>query len=96
MTQSLIPQEYIESKILLIRGKKVMLDRDLAMLYEVTTGNLNKAVKRNIERFPEDFMFQLNKDETESLRFQFGSLKQGAHFRYQPICIYPRRGCDAF
>lgn len=52
-----------------------MLDRDLAVLYGLTTGNLNKAVKRNIERFPEDFMFRLNKHEAESLRFQFGSLK---------------------
>lgn len=80
----LIPQETIERKILLLRGKKVMLDRDLAGLYEVTTGNLNKAVKRNIERFPDDFMFQLTKNETDSLRFQFGSLKRGQHAKYLP------------
>lgn len=81
---TLIPQEYVESKILLIRGKKVMLDRDLASLYGITTGNLNKAVRRNIERFPEDFMFQLSKDEYNSLRFQFGILKKGQHSKYLP------------
>jgi ORF6N domain len=53
----LIPQETIEGKILLIRGHKVMLDKDLAKLYSVTTSNLNKAVSRNIDRFPDDFMF---------------------------------------
>ncbi|MFH1553034.1 MAG: ORF6N domain-containing protein [Candidatus Omnitrophota bacterium] len=62
-TTDLIPNETIESKILLIRGKKVMLDRDLAKLYKVPTGRLNEQVKRNIERFPEDFMFQLTKKE---------------------------------
>ena len=54
---SVIPQEVIENKILLLRGKRVMLDKDLAILYGVTTGNLNKAVQRNIDRFPDDFMF---------------------------------------
>jgi hypothetical protein len=57
--KALIPVEIIEKKILLIRGEKVMLDADLAELYEVETFNLNKAVKRNIDRFPQDFMFQL-------------------------------------
>ncbi len=73
--KALIPVEMIEKKILLIRGHKVMLDSDLAMLYEVETFNLNKAVKRNIDRFPEDFMFQLTKEEAGSLRFQFGISK---------------------
>ena len=86
-TTSLIPQEVIEKEIFLIRGKKVMLDRDLAGLYGVTTGNLNKAVKRNVERFPEDFMFQLNKEEGDSLRFQFGSLKRGQHPKYLPYAF---------
>ena len=54
---AIIQAERIESIILLIRGQKVILDRDLAQLYGVTTGNLNKAVKRNIDRFPDDFMF---------------------------------------
>ncbi len=66
-----VPQELIASKIFLIRGKKVMLDRDLAELYEVPTKSLKLAVRRNIGRFPEDFMFQLTKEEFESLRFQF-------------------------
>ena len=87
----LIPQEAITNKILLLRGKKAMLDRDLARLYGVTTGNLNKAVKRNIERFPEDFMFQLTKDEEESLRFQFGSLKRGQHAKYLS-CVFTEQG----
>jgi hypothetical protein len=68
----LIPDEIISNKIFLIREVKVMLDKDLAELYGVTTGNLNKAVKRNIKRFPEDFMFQLNPEEFEILKFQFG------------------------
>lgn len=72
MSKDLIPQEIIENKILLIRGRKVMLDKDLAMLYGVETFNLNKAVKRNIDRFPEDFMFQLNNEEFKNLIFHFG------------------------
>jgi hypothetical protein len=67
-----IPQQLIESKILIIRGKKVMLDRDLAALYGVETFNLNKAVKRNVDRFPEDFMFQLTNEEFKNLIFHFG------------------------
>lgn len=71
----------IQSKIYEIRGQRVMLDRDLAELYQVTTGNLNKAVKRNIRRFPPDFMFQLTKDEFNKLRsdliFQNGTSNWG-------------------
>ncbi len=67
-----ISDESVISKIYLIRGKKVMLDKDLAYMYKVTTGNLNKAVKRNLKRFPEDFMFQLTKTEMENLIFQIG------------------------
>lgn len=63
----LVPLERIEAKILLIRGKKVMLDRDLAMLYGVTTASLNQAVKRNQGRFPEDFMFKLSLTELKNL-----------------------------
>ena len=63
----------IQTKIYEIRGQKVMLDSDLAALYEVETKNLNKAVKRNFERFPSDFMFQLSKAEWDNLRFQFGT-----------------------
>src|SRR6266849_2717774 len=61
---------HIEQKIYLIRGHKVMLDSDLAELYRVTTGNLNLAVRRNPKRFPEDFMFQLSREETQSLLLQ--------------------------
>jgi hypothetical protein len=71
-----IPAEIIQNKIYLIRGHKVMLDHDLAELYGVITKNLNKAVKRNIDRFPEDFMFQLTKEEMDSLRFQIGTSKK--------------------
>ena len=73
----LVRPEQIEQAILLIRGQRVMLDRDLAGLYGVTTGNLSKAVHRNADRFPADFMFQLTADEAEALRFHFGSLKRG-------------------
>jgi len=81
---SLIQPEQIEQVILRIRGQRVLLDRDLAALYGVTTGNLNKAVQRNAERFPPDFMFQLTADEAKALRFHFGSLKRGLHFKYLP------------
>ena len=67
----LIPQKTIESKILLIRGKKVMLDRDLAVLYDVETKYLKRQVRRNIGRFPDDFMFQLTDEEFENWRCQF-------------------------
>jgi hypothetical protein len=64
--------EVIATKILLIRGKRVMLDKDLAKLYEVDTGQLTRQVRRNIDRFPEDFMFQLTKQELRDLICQFG------------------------
>ena len=73
----LIPSERIEKSILLIRGHKVMLDRDLAALYGVSTSNLNKAVSRNVDRFPEDFMFRLNKEDFENLKFHFGTSSWG-------------------
>ena len=73
----IIPGERIEKAIYLIRGEKVMLDRDLASLYEVETGALNRAVKRNLQRFPQDFMFQLTTDESEFLRCQIGISKKG-------------------
>jgi phage regulator Rha-like protein len=84
----IVPQELIESKILFVRGKKVMVDRDLALLYEVETKMLNRAVRRNIERFPEDFMFQLSREEyAELLRCQFGTLKRGQHSKYLPYAF---------
>ena len=65
--------ENIKNLIYTIRGKQVMLDSDVARLYQYETKNINKAMKRNIERFPEDFCFQLTKKEIENLRFQFGT-----------------------
>jgi len=82
-----IPDERIEKTIVLIRGQKVIIDADLAELYGVTTGNLNKAVKRNIDRFPNDFMFQLTPEEYKSLRFRFGILKKGRHSKYLPYAF---------
>ena len=78
--------QVIQSKIYEIRGQKVMLDRDLAELYQVTTSNLNKAVKRNLKRFPPDFMFQLTEEEWQALRFQNGIIKKGRgeHTKYLP------------
>ena len=75
--ESLIPEEKIQSKIYLIRDQKVMLDKDLAILYGVSTRDLNKAVHRNILRFPDDFMFQLSKEEFADLMFQFGTSSWG-------------------
>ena len=66
-TSNIVPQEVIENKILFLRGKKVMLDKDLARLYKVETRALNQAVKRNLKRFPKDFMFQLTEEEVNAL-----------------------------
>jgi len=82
----LIPQEAIQSKILVLRGKKVMLDRDLAILYEVPTRRLNEQVKRNIKRFPEEFMFQLTNEEFKSLRSQIATSNRGGR-RYPPFAF---------
>jgi hypothetical protein len=86
----LIAPPQVEQAILLIRGQRVMLDRDLAAMYGVTTSNLNKAVRRNLNRFPPDFMFQLTEDEAEASRFQIGILKRGLNIKYLP---YRRRSC---
>jgi hypothetical protein len=94
--RSLIPIERIEQSILLIRGHKVMLDRDLAYLYGVTTKVLNQAVKRHQDRFPEDFMFQLTMEEARiwwtevrggGLRSQIVTLKRGQHIKYRPYAF---------
>ena len=74
---TLVSTQSIEAAIYLIRGEKVMLDRDLAFLYGVETKLLNRAVKRNLQRFPPDFMFQLTPDEAEVLRCQIGTSKKG-------------------
>lgn len=81
----IIPEEVVMNQIYYIRDQKVMLDRDLAELYGVETKVLNQAVRRNIDRFPEDFMFELSLKEYESLRSQFVTLKtRGAHSKYLP------------
>jgi hypothetical protein len=88
----IVPEEIIENRIYSLRGKKVMLDRDLATLYGVTTSNLNKAVKRNLKRFPEDFMFKLTDEEALSLsRFQIGILKRGQNIKYLPY-VFTEQG----
>lgn len=88
MELALIPIEHIENRIHLIRGRKVMIDRDLAELYGVGTKVLNQAVRRNSERFPEDFMFVLNQDELKSLRSQFVTSYVGrGGDRYLPIAF---------
>lgn len=73
---SLVPAERIDQLIIIVREQKVILDRDLAALYEVSTGNLNKAVTRNIDRFPADFMIQLTAGELRSLIIHFGTSSQ--------------------
>jgi len=86
------PSEIIENKIFLIRRKRVMFDRDLAILYGVETRTLNQAVKRNIDRFPEDFMFQLTKIEMENFsRSQFVTLKRGGNIKYNPY-VFTEQG----
>ncbi len=79
-----VSDEMIFEKIYIIRGQKVMLDKDLAEMYDVPTFRLNEAVKRNKGRFPDDFMFQLTKEEYNSLRSQFAILKKGKHSKYLP------------
>ena len=83
----LIPVERIEKAILLIRGQNVMLDQNLAQLYEVTTKRLNQQVHRNLARFPEDFMFQLTAEEAEASRLQFATLKRGHNIKYLPYAF---------
>ncbi len=85
----------IQNRIYEIRGERVMLDRDLANLYEVETKSLNLAVKRNIKRFPPDFMFQLTKEEFDSLRFQFETLKNDELSRSQSVILKTGRGQHA-
>jgi hypothetical protein len=81
-----VPQVFIVNKILLLRDKRVMLDSDLAELYDVPTKRMNEAVKRNIERFPDDFLFQLTKEEVEILRSQIATSSWGGK-RYLPYAF---------
>lgn len=86
MKPELVPIERIENHILLVRGQKVLLDTDLAALYGVRTKRFNEQVRRNRERFPVDFMFQLSTEEWNSLRTQIATLKagRGQHRKYLP------------
>ena len=85
MSKEIVPFERIAKSIRWIRGHKVLLDSDLALLYGVATKVLNQAVKRNRERFPDDFMFQLNADETGFLRSQFRTLEKGRRTNWSQI-----------
>ena len=91
MTTSLISSEKIESKILLIRGKKVMIDSDLAKLYGVKTKVLNQSVRRNIKRFPEDFMFQLTQEEKEEVVTICDHLDK-LRFSHVLSCVFTEQG----
>ncbi len=87
MKKTEIPLTEIQRLIHIIRNERIMLDWDIAKLYGVETSQLKRAVRRNIERFPEDFMFELNKEEYDSLRHQFGILKRGEHSKYLPYAF---------
>lgn len=88
-TPSLLPLETITHRILILRGQKVLLDTDLAALYDVPTKRFNEQVRRNLERFPADFMFQLTEEEWAALRSQFATLKtgRGQHRKYMPYAF---------
>jgi hypothetical protein len=87
MTKDIIPIQHVAQAIRFVREERVLLDFDLARLYGVTTGNLNKAVRRNRDRFPGDFMFQLSAEETKSLIFQFGISKGRGGRRHFPYAF---------
>ena len=95
MKDPMVLERAIETKIFMTRGHKIMLDKHLAELYRVSTKRLNEQVKRNIRRFPNDFMFQLNLEEAYSLRSQFATLKnmkgdfskRGKHIKYLPYAF---------
>jgi hypothetical protein len=84
--KALVSTEVIVTRILFLRGEKVLLDRDLAELYGVETKQLKRAVRRNIKRFPEDFMFELNKEEWENLKCHFDTSSWGGT-RYAPMAF---------
>lgn len=86
-----VPDEIIMNQIYYVRGHKVMLDFDLAELYRVETKQLKRQVRRNIDRFPDDFMFELSQEEYSSLRSQIGTLKRGEHAKYPPM-VFTEQG----
>jgi len=85
MNNLLATTDFITTKILLLRGEKVLLDVDLSMLYGVETKYLKRQVRRNMARFPVDFMFELSQQEYEILRSQFGTLKRGEHAKVHQV-----------
>ncbi len=89
MAAAAMPLERIENRILLVRGQKVLLDADLAALYGVATKRFNEQVRRNRERFPDDFMFRLSREEWDSLRSQIATFKtgRGQHRKYLPYAF---------
>jgi hypothetical protein len=89
---SLIPVPEIQQRIHVVRGKRVMLDADLARFYGVGTRDLNKAVARNIDRFPDDFSFVLTKEESANLMFQLGTSKPGRGGRRKPARVFTEQG----
>jgi len=91
-SELLVPEELIERRIYVIRGRKVMVDADLANLYRVATKALNQAVKRNAERFPDDFMFQLASDEAELLRSQTVTSNEGSGGRRYLPFVFTEHG----
>lgn len=91
LKKTVIPEEVVINKIYLIRDQKVMLDSDLADLYAVETKQLKRQVKRNIERSPDDFMFELTSEEYHILRSQIGTLKRGEHSKYPPM-VFSEQG----
>ena len=92
LAKRVLPLQPVESLIHVIRGQKVMVDGDLAELYGVETGHLNRAVKRNPSRFPKDLMFQLTREEADSLRCQFGSSKKGRGGRRYAPYVFTEHG----
>ena len=99
LDETIYDTDKIKNLIYNIRGKQVMLDSDVAMLYHYETKNINKSMKRNIERFPEDFCFRLTENEINSLRFQTGTLNKngrGQRSKYLPYGLYSARHYNAF
>lgn len=90
-TEIILLETDVHNQIYNIRGTNIMLDRDLAELYAVDTKQLKRQVRRNIDRFPEDFMFELTNGEYRILRSQFGTLKQGEHSKYSPM-VFTEQG----
>jgi len=84
---AIVPVERIERRIFMIRNQKVMLSHDLAEVYQVQTKQLTRAVRRNLERFPADFMFQLSQQESQNLRYQIGTSSEHGGRRYRPYAF---------